>query len=50
MKAGALALLAFAAPALASAQPAQLRFVTCPVYRDTDAGKKSGLVGDGETS
>lgn len=42
MKAGALALLAFAAPALASAQPAQLRFVTCPVYRDTDAGKKSG--------
>lgn len=28
----------------AAAQPAaeQLRFITCPVYRDTDAGKKSG--------
>jgi hypothetical protein len=28
--------------AAAGAADEQLRFVTCPVYRDTDAGKKSG--------
>jgi hypothetical protein len=37
----ALVLLAAAAPA--AAEPAaEVRFVTCPVYRDTDSGKKSG--------
>lgn len=33
-------LLMAAAPGVA--QAAELRFVACPVYRDTDAGKKSG--------
>ncbi len=33
-------LLLAGAPALA--QTAELRFVTCPIYRDTDAGRKSG--------
>jgi outer membrane protein OmpA-like peptidoglycan-associated protein len=33
-------LLLAAAPGLA--QAAELRFVACPIYRDTDAGKKSG--------
>ncbi len=28
--------------ACSSALAAELRFVTCPIYRDTDAGKKSG--------
>ena len=41
MKRAALALALLAVPALAS--PAQeVRFITCPLYRDTDAGKKSG--------
>ncbi len=34
-------LLLAAAPAIA-APAAEVRFVACPVYRDTDAGKKSG--------
>ena len=41
MKAAALTLL-LAAAAPAMAQASELRFVACPVYRDTDAGKKSG--------
>lgn len=36
-----LALLATAVVAQGDA-PAQLRFVTCPIYRDVDAGRKSG--------
>ena len=40
MRAAAIALLLAAAPAVV--QAAELRFVACPVYRDTDAGKKSG--------
>lgn len=35
------ALLALAAPLAAQAQEA-VRFITCPVYRDADAGRKSG--------
>ena len=38
----ALVLLLLAAPAMAAPAADQLRFVACPVYRDTDAGKKSG--------
>ena len=42
MRAAALVLLALAtAPAIA-APAAEMRFVACPIYRDTDAGKKSG--------
>jgi outer membrane protein OmpA-like peptidoglycan-associated protein len=41
VKAAGLLLLLAAAPA-AAAPAAQVRFVACPVYRDTDAGKKSG--------
>ncbi len=41
MKAAALILLLAAAPALA-APAAEVRFVACPTYRDTDAGRKSG--------
>lgn len=41
MKAAALVLLLAAAPAVA-APAAEVRFVACPIYRDTDAGKKSG--------
>ena len=41
MKAAAVILLIAAAPA-AAAPAAQVRFVACPVYRDTDAGRKSG--------
>ena len=40
MRAAALMLLLAAAPA--AAQAAEVRFVACPVYRDTDAGRKSG--------
>jgi outer membrane protein OmpA-like peptidoglycan-associated protein len=36
----ALVMLALADPRAAAAD--ELRFVTCPVYRDTDAGRKSG--------
>jgi len=41
------ALLAFAAPLAAQAQEARqagelVRFVSCPIYRDADSGKKSG--------
>ncbi len=42
MKAAGLALALLAVPATAVAQGAELRFVTCPIYRDTDAGRKSG--------
>ncbi|NIJ07582.1 outer membrane protein OmpA-like peptidoglycan-associated protein [Sphingomonas vulcanisoli] len=31
-----------AAMGVSAAQAEELRFVTCPIYRDTDAGKKSG--------
>ena len=41
MKLAALVLLIAAAPA-AAAPAAQVRFVACPIYRDTDAGRKSG--------
>lgn len=41
MRAAALILLLAAGPAVAS-PPAEVRFVACPVYRDTDAGRKSG--------
>ena len=40
MKVAALMLLLAAAPA--AAQAAEVRFVACPIYRDTDAGRKSG--------
>jgi outer membrane protein OmpA-like peptidoglycan-associated protein len=35
-------LLLAAAAALQQESPAQLRFVACPIYRDVDAGRKSG--------
>ena len=41
MKAGA-ALLALVAVQAAAQPPESVRFITCPVYRDADAGKKSG--------
>jgi outer membrane protein OmpA-like peptidoglycan-associated protein len=41
VKAAVLALLLMATAA-AAAQPAEVRFIACPVYRDTDAGRKSG--------
>lgn len=34
--------VAIAMAVLAGQQPEALRFVTCPVYRDTDTGRKSG--------
>ena len=40
MKTAAVMLLLAGAPA--AAQTTELRFVTCPIYRDTDAGRKSG--------
>lgn len=39
---GAVFLAALAAPALSNPPAEPLRFITCPIYRDTDAGKKSG--------
>ena len=42
MKIAALALLLLAAPAAAGPAAGDLHFIACPVYRDTDAGKKSG--------
>ena len=42
MKIAAVVLLLLAAPAVAAPAAGDLRFVACPVYRDTDAGKKSG--------
>ena len=42
MKAAALALLALAAAPAIAAPAVEMRFVACPIYRDTDAGKKSG--------
>jgi len=47
----AVLLLAGLIAAVAAAAEEQMRFVTCPVYRDTNAGKKSGcwLVDQRET-
>jgi outer membrane protein OmpA-like peptidoglycan-associated protein len=42
VRAGALALVLLALSATAAAAADEVRFVACPVYRDTDAGKKSG--------
>ena len=42
MRGAALGLLLLTLPAQVEAQAAELRFITCPVYRDADAGKKSG--------
>ncbi|WOF42271.1 hypothetical protein KNJ79_13785 [Sphingopyxis indica] len=44
MKRAALTLAALAAPLSAAAQDTGelVRFVSCPIYRDTDAGRKSG--------
>ncbi len=42
MRAWALILLLAPAVAQAAAQAGEVRFVACPVYRDTDAGRKSG--------
>src|SRR4051812_289812 len=46
-----LLLAVFAACTLPAQAAEIVRFVTCPVYRDTDAGRKSGcwLGTDGET-
>ena len=38
----AAALLILLTPAAAAAAAPELRFVACPIYRDTDAGRKSG--------
>ena len=50
MKAAAFALALIATPALAAPSADELRFIACPIYRDADAGKKSGcwLVDDRE--
>lgn len=37
-----LSLIALAAAMQPAAAPPQLRFVACPIYRDVDAGRKSG--------
>ena len=42
MKPAALALLLLAGPAAAAPGAQEVRFVSCPIYRDADAGKKSG--------
>jgi outer membrane protein OmpA-like peptidoglycan-associated protein len=42
MRRAALAWLLLAGPAMAEPAVQDIRFVTCPVYRDADAGKKSG--------
>ena len=42
MKAAVLALLACAAPAVAEPAADQVRFITCPIYRDVDAGGAKG--------
>jgi hypothetical protein len=39
---GAALLLALALSGEATAQQADIRFIACPMYRDTDQGKKSG--------
>lgn len=52
MRSAAIALLALAIPFSAQAQSNQLvRFIGCPIYRDTDFGRKSGcwLVDDRES-
>ncbi len=50
MRAGVFLAALAAGSAVAQSQPPELRFVSCPIYRDTDAGKKSGcwLVDDRE--
>ena len=42
MRIPALALLLLASPAWADPATGQVRFISCPIYRDADAGKKSG--------
>ncbi len=42
MRPAAFALLLLAAPAAAAPADPEVRFVTCPIYRNADAGKKSG--------
>ena len=42
MRAAGLALLLLAAPVAAEPATDQVRFISCPIYRDADAGKKSG--------
>ncbi len=42
MRAAGLALLLLAAPVAAEPAADQVRFIGCPIYRDADAGKKSG--------
>ena len=42
MRRAALLLLALSAAPSIAAPAAEVRFVACPVYRDTDAGRKSG--------
>jgi outer membrane protein OmpA-like peptidoglycan-associated protein len=39
---GVFLALALAGSAVAQSAPPELQFVSCPIYRDTDAGKKSG--------
>ena len=41
-RAAATLLLAIAAPASAQAPVEIVRFISCPIYRDVDAGRKSG--------
>ena len=51
MRAAGLALALLATPAAAEPLADQVRFITCPIYRDVDAGRKSGcwLADDHET-
>jgi len=42
VRGASLLLLALAATSAAAAPAAEVRFVACPIYRDTDAGRKSG--------
>lgn len=42
MRAAAFSLALLAAPAMAASAADEVRFVTCPIYRDADSGKKSG--------
>ena len=42
MRIAALTLLALASPAMADPVAGQVLFISCPIYRDADAGKKSG--------
>ncbi len=42
MRTAAFTLVLLASPALAGPATDEVRFISCPVYRDADAGKKSG--------